>query len=59
MAEEKKDGKKKQTKAGMLGKTGSQAASEKNKTPSGKDSENLPEISKEKAEDRNDDKPVH
>jgi hypothetical protein len=54
----KKDKTKGQTKAGMLGKTSSGNESEKDKTKSGKDSENLPEISKEKAEERND-RPVH
>jgi hypothetical protein len=51
--------KKDKTKAGMLGKTGGQNKSEKDKTKSGKDSENLPEISKEKAEERSSDRPVH
>ena len=55
---EKKDKTKGQTKAGMLGKTGRQNDKEKDKTKSGADSENLPEISKEKAEERND-RPVH
>jgi len=55
---EKKAKTKRQTKAGMLGKTDSGNGSEKDKTKSGKDSENLPEISKEKAEER-DDRPVH
>lgn len=56
---EKKDKTKRQTKAGMLEKTGSQDRSKKDKTKSEKDSENLPEISKEKAEERTDDRPIH
>jgi hypothetical protein len=56
---EKKGSKKTQTKAGMLGKKGRQAASEKDETKAEKDSENTPKISKEKAEGNHDDKPLH
>ena len=56
---EKKDSRKSQTKAGMLGKKGSQTASEKDKTATEKDSENTPKISKEKAEGDHGDKPLH
>jgi hypothetical protein len=61
MAEEKKDRTKKQrqTKAGMMGKNSSRTASGKGKAASEKEPENTPKISKEKAENRNDDKPVH
>ena len=60
---EKKDDKKTQTKAGMLGKKGSQT---ENATENGKDqikskneSESTPKISKQEAEGQHDDKPIH
>jgi hypothetical protein len=56
---EKKSAKKTQTKAGMLGKKGSQIESEKDKPTSEKDSGNTPKISKDKAEWHHDDKPIH
>jgi hypothetical protein len=56
---EKKGRKKSQTKAGMLGKKGSQPASEKDETATEKDTENTPKISKEKAEGLHNDKPLH
>ena len=56
---EKKGSKKIQTKAGMLGKKGSQPKGEKDKTASEKDSDNTPKISKEKAEGHHNDKPIH
>ena len=55
---EKKASKKSQTKAGMLGKKGNQAATEKNENKK-EDTENTPKISKEKAEGQHDDKPLH
>lgn len=56
---EKKDKTKRQTKAGMLGKADGESKSEKDKSEMRKDSENLPGMSKEKAEERNEDRPVH
>ena len=56
---EKKGSKKIQTKAGMLGKKGSQSESEKDETTSEKNSDNTPKISKEKAEGHHNDKPIH
>lgn len=56
---EKKNSTKTQTKAGMLGNSDSQAASEKEKSKSGDKTENSPKMSKNKAENRNDDKPLH
>jgi hypothetical protein len=55
---EKKNKTKRQTKAGML-ENGGENEREKDKTESGKDSENPPKISKEKAEQRDDDRPLH
>jgi hypothetical protein len=56
---EKKSSKKSQTKAGMLGKKGTQGANEEDKTTTEKDSENTPKISKEKAEGDHGDRPIH
>jgi hypothetical protein len=55
---EKKNKTKRQTKAGMLENAGENEV-EKGETESGKDPENLPKISKEKAEERDDDRPQH
>ncbi len=59
MAEEKKDSKKRQTKAGMLEKNSTRTTTQKDKTTSEKDPENTPKISKEKAEGNHNDKPLH
>ncbi|HLM03139.1 MAG TPA: hypothetical protein VK400_18955 [Pyrinomonadaceae bacterium] len=60
MTEEKKKNRKRETKAGMLGKNNKQTATTgKAKTRSEKKPENTPKISKEKAEDRTSDKPLH
>ena len=59
----KKDSEKPQTKAGMLGKKGSQTEnkteSEKDRTKSKNESESTPKISKHEAEGQHDDKPIH
>jgi hypothetical protein len=55
---EKKANKKSQTKAGMLGKKGNQAETEKDENKK-EETENTPKISKEKAEGHHDDKPLH
>jgi hypothetical protein len=59
MAKEKKDDVKRQTKAGMLEKNSDETAGKKDNVKSKKDPENMPKISKEKAEGHHDDKPVH
>ena len=56
---EKKNSTKTQTKAGMLGNSDSQAASEKEKSNSADKMDEAPKMSKNKAENRNDDKPLH
>ena len=57
---EKKNDKKPQTKAGMLGKSDSQSKDKKDKTTLEKDPENTPKISKREAEGQHDDsKPLH
>ncbi|MDQ4122614.1 MAG: hypothetical protein M3209_14340 [Acidobacteriota bacterium] len=55
----KQDNQKTSTKAGMLGKTDSQAASEREKKTSKKETESTPKTSKNEAEDRNDGRPLH
>ena len=55
---EKENKTKRQTKAGMLENNG-ENDSGKDKNELEKDSENLPKISKEKAEERDDDRPLH
>lgn len=59
MAEEKKSSKKRETKAGMLAKNQKRTATGKGKADSEKDAKDAPKISKEKAEERSDDKPIH
>ncbi|HEY0048771.1 MAG TPA: hypothetical protein VGB68_05780 [Pyrinomonadaceae bacterium] len=59
MTEEKKNSKKRQTKAGMSAKNNKQTATGKDKTGSEKKPENTPKMSKEKAEKRGSDKPLH
>jgi hypothetical protein len=56
---EKKDSKNTQTKAGMLGKEGSPAESERDETASEESSGNTPKISKNEAEGRRGDEPLH
>ena len=58
MAEKKTD-KKTQTKAGMLGKKGSLMDNEEEKDLWEINSSNTPKIKKEKAEENNNDKPIH
>ena len=55
----KKDSEKIQTKAGMLGKKGSQTEKEKDQIKSKKEAESTPKISKHEAEGQHDDKPIH
>lgn len=59
MSQEKKNSQNRETKAGMLGKNQKQTATGKDKADSEKDTENTPKISKKKAEERSDDKPLH
>jgi hypothetical protein len=55
MTKEKKENTKRQTKAGMMKENGSETG----ETATEKKTENTPKISKEKAENRNDDRPIH
>ena len=56
---DKKETKRSQTKAGLLGKKGTQPATEEDKNTKEKVAKNTPKISKEKAEGHHDDKPLH
>ena len=58
MTEKKKDPKR-QTKAGMMGKTGSEEDNGKDKTTAKNESEKMPKMSKKEAETGDRDKPLH
>ena len=59
MAEEKKDSKNKQTKAGMLEEADDHAKEREDKTSAESKTDRTPKIGKEKAENRNDERPLH
>jgi hypothetical protein len=59
MSEEKKRSSKRETKAGLMEKDSRRATSEKEETALKKDSENTPKMSKDKAENQNDERPIH
>ena len=59
MTQEKKKSKKRQTKAGMMERASDTPVDENNKKKPERDSESKPKINKEKAENRNDNRPLH
>jgi hypothetical protein len=59
MTERKKESKNRQTKAGLLEKNSNKSSGITGKTSSKKDPANTPKISKDKAEEPGDERPLH
>jgi hypothetical protein len=59
MTKGREESKKRETKAGLLEKNSSKSGQSKIKNNSKKDPDDTPKISKEKAEERNDERPIH
>jgi hypothetical protein len=59
MTKDKKEDVERQTKAGMMSRNRKTAESEKQKSEAAADAENTPKISKEKAEERDGERPLH